>query len=1014
MRDYADISKRHKAIARRIISTPDKEGWDALIAEVKGYITGNFGARLKREAGIEVDDFLQGELLQYLATEKCEKLRQFLNLKGPTCHFGSPWFTDHLRAAVERAIESTRSKIPFDDPIIEGEDGEQVDLAEGMRQSDALVSAETETPGDPITIAIEQGGDGLLNKILSMFWKASPHECYAAIMDWTLGFDHRKIAALFGSDDAIPIAGYIRNLKRKIRSEALNLLKKSYEIDDRETVASLYKADGNQDDDNIASIGRTQTRICFRGRRGDGRGRLQVEMRFPICASKGTLIRCTLRGEALVDARLRDADATKRVPPGECGLFVCGAFRRIRANGDFEIPVEEFAEHYKSSEMYFVWRDGARTDLTPIVSSEREQYALTGELVRKWASRSVPECDAVAMTAEFLNDFGPALSMMLARTDAARHIPSFTDVLARFGIPTVNRAKIGRMSNEAWVLFRADMELADDSPLDPNGFLLPVEWVYDSFGAGVQSRHLPANLIALADKVMKSFGVEGWRLEPAARFFDERVSFCDETLFGMDEKSVASATAALAVAFEYATRRIAYPKWPFSSIAWDFTEDVPHPVGGLRQKAMLARNYGAERLFVSPDQDELVDVDGISFARTRQNASLPDMAREIAYDHLAKIRPEELASFRVPADDEYLEKRRKTVDAIRAKVNPKPEREPRATFVTLFGRPGMGKSVLMGLLARDMERRKWVVLPFVCRAGRTGQGLAFAKSLAYALARQFGDVHEFYAGLEDVPSLATGEALIGFYLRAVCEPVSAMARKYGKLRQIVIVVDGLDEDASGEVLSLLSNQKSKMPAGVGVVVSSRRIPQDADRLESLSTAVIDLNGNDARLNDDCDMDLKAYIELWLLRNWNVSMALRDADVTSDVVKETICRKDKSFLYAYHVLSGVAEGRYSLDRLNSELPVDLRAAFYDSFMARFPSEIDYGRVKPLLRLLVASGETTLAEAKECAEMTGMNVGVLVQSLRGYVAAEGERVVLIGEPLRDWLADELDNPRFGVGK
>ena len=197
-------------------------------------------------------------------------------------------------------------------------------------------------------------------------------------------------------------------------------------------------------------------------------------------------------------------------------------------------------------------------------------------------------------------------------------------------------------------------------------------------------------------------------------------------------------------------------------------------------------------------------------------------------------------------------------------------------------------------------------------------------------------------------------------------------------------------------------------------MSSRRIPQDADRLESLSTAVIDLNGNDARLNDDCDMDLKAYIELWLLRNWNVSMALRDADVTSDVVKETICRKDKSFLYAYHVLSGVAEGRYSLDRLNSELPVDLRAAFYDSFMARFPSEIDYGRVKPLLRLLVASGETTLAEAKECAEMTGMNVGVLVQSLRGYVAAEGERVVLIGEPLRDWLADELDNPRFGVGK
>ncbi len=78
------------------------------------------------------------------------------------------------------------------------------------------------------------------------------------------------------------------------------------------------------------------------------------------------------------------------------------------------------------------------------------------------------------------------------------------------------------------------------------------------------------------------------------------------------------------------------------------------------------------------------------------------------------------------------------------------------------------------------------------------------------------------------------------------------------------------------------------------------------------------------------------------------------------------------------------------------------------------EADYGRVKPLLRLLAASGETTLAATKECAVAGGMNIGELIQSLRGYVAVEGERVVLIGEPLRDWLADELNNPRFGVGK
>ena len=1024
-KDYGEISARHREIARRLVKPgAGAADWAAFVAEVKPYVVEHFALSLKSKGGIDAEDFVNVELLSYFAADKCAKFRQFLSLKGPTCHFASPWFVGQLQAAVNDAISKAKLDPNAVSTTVTGEDGEEADLGELQKSEDAFVWADSEPSGNPIMEAIEQGGPKVaeaFDKIFAVCWRNTPHECYAAMMDWQLGFDQRKIAALFGYDKVDKVAGNIRDLKRKIIKLAPTIKSKSIEEDDRDFFDGnqyrgwgMYRADGEEERDAVEVLGTVRTRLRFVGKRDDGRGRLQVEMRFPVCVSKEALIRCTLRGDALVDARLCGVDATESVPPGECGLFVCGAFRRVRRDGDFEITVDEFAAHCKSSEMYYLWSDGKRSDVKPVVSGEREQYALTGELVRKWASRHVLEGGAVAAAAEFLNDFGPALSVMLARTDVRERVPPMSELLSRFGIPATNRAKIRRSPNEAWLLFRADVEIAADSPLDPNGFLMPVEWVYDSLGAGVQSRHLSANLIALGDKVLKSFGVEGWKLEPSARFFDERVSFCDETLFGMDEKSVASATAALAVALEYATRRIAYPKWPFNSIAWDFTEDVPHPVGGLRQKALLARDYGADRLFVAPGQGEEIAVDGVSFVRTHGSASLPELAQEIAYSHLDRIRSEEPVTFRVPADDEYLEKRRKTVDLIRAKVNPKPEREPRSTFVTLFGRPGMGKSVLMGLLVRDMERRKWAILPFACRAGKTGQGLSFVKSLAYALARHFGEVHELYAKLECVPMHATGEALEEFYLRAVCEPVSAMARKYGKLRQIVIVVDGLDEDAGGEVLSLLSNPKFKMPTGVGVVVSSRRLPQDTDRLAALSTAVIDLNGDDAKLNDDCDMDLKAYIELWLLRNGNVNRALRDANVTSDVVKETICRKDKSFLYAYHVLNGVAEGRYSLDRLDSELPVDLRAAFFDSFVARFPSDTDYDRVKPLLRLLAQSGDASLAAGKECAAAAGMNIGRLVQSLRGYVAVEGERVVLIGEPLRDWLADELDNPRFGVGK
>ena len=263
-KDYSKISARHREIAQSLVNPgAGAAEWAAFVSEVKPYVVEHFAFALKSDGGIEVENFINGELLSYFAADKCAKLRQFLSLKGPTCHFASPWFVGHLRAAVNDAI----SKAKFDSGVISttamGEDGEQVDLAEGMRQSDALVSAETETPGDPITVAIEQGGDVLLNKILAMFWNSSPHECYAAMMDWNLGFDHRKIAALFGSADAIPIAGYLRNLKRKIRSGALALLKKSFEDDDRETLVSLYKADGRQDDDNIELIGKVRSRLCL-------------------------------------------------------------------------------------------------------------------------------------------------------------------------------------------------------------------------------------------------------------------------------------------------------------------------------------------------------------------------------------------------------------------------------------------------------------------------------------------------------------------------------------------------------------------------------------------------------------------------------------------------------------------------------------------------------------------------------------------------------------------------------
>ena len=82
-------------------------------------------------------------------------------------------------------------------------------------------------------------------------------------------------------------------------------------------------------------------------------------------------------------------------------------------------------------------------------------------------------------------------------------------------------------------------------------------------------------------------------------------------------------------------------------------------------------------------------------------------------------------------------------------------------FVTLFGKPGMGKSVLAGLLSAEMKKWGWIVLPYICRASKERQGIEFIKSLAYALTVSFGELYDLAA--EDIGEIKVDvEASEGF------------------------------------------------------------------------------------------------------------------------------------------------------------------------------------------------------------------------------------------------------------
>ena len=200
-RQYAEISARHKEIVRRLCSPVVSDGdWNEFFAEIRGYVTAHYGGMLKRDINYDVEAFIQSELRLYFADDKCRRLREFLNLNDVACpHFGISWFTDHIRAAVQRTIEARREKLEIVDPFYSNASGEQESLIDSKTAQERIVIIEKPPAGeDRISSAIEQGGAPLLTAILACLWKTNPHECYSAIMDWWLKFDHRTIALFFG------------------------------------------------------------------------------------------------------------------------------------------------------------------------------------------------------------------------------------------------------------------------------------------------------------------------------------------------------------------------------------------------------------------------------------------------------------------------------------------------------------------------------------------------------------------------------------------------------------------------------------------------------------------------------------------------------------------------------------------------------------------------------------------------------------------------------------------------
>ena len=1004
--DYAAKSCLHRELAERLCSpSASKADWDRFYCELIDYVSYHFGHGLTNRCGISVGAFLRGELTEYLTANQCDKLRRFLalpNEEDEPQHFFRKWFRTQLQAAYNKVEKRKDEMILAGDPgIVARRPTAGVETGSDEKGKPEKPASRQET----LKAYLKRDGRAEFASLISLFWCRTPtskrsdgkkfaDELYTTVMLNILGFSHRKIAALVGHADEFASAGSERNFWRPIADCSPALYARWRAQSEAINESSAYSADGRTDEDPIRSLGKTLSTLCFDGRHADAAKRWRLELHIPPKVAPDLLIRGVLR------------DREGGVPRGT--LFVCGKARQVRANGCFEFPVAEFTAAARYGEVHFTWEDGERVDGILHVPLQIDRIVLSRRLLEAWAARKMSRENPHELAAEILNDFGFVLPLLILSDAALAALP-----FKAFGVDYPARADIRRTTSETLVLFRSDLDVDPDSPLSSDGFALPLEWRGVNLVDNALCDTLPQNLIGLSEAVKAQLAKTPVRLFPSRRFFDGRVDFSSPEIFGAEAEDVASAFGVLAAGLRYHERKYAYDKWTFVSMAYDFAEGVPLPVGGLAQKVALARSFGATMFMVAPGQEDIPIGDGTVTVCRAQGQVLDLLVDSVAYCHLDHLKPPVILGFKSTGDS-YEERRYKLYSRLSQAAHKRDasDANPRGPFVVLFGKPGMGKSILMSQLQGYIsETESNATFGYICTAGRPHQGIAFAKSIAYGIGcRCAGCLPE--NGTTDVKDLVLhGTELKAFYRTWVMGPLRRFAERMKVRGQLYLLVDGLDEDPSGEVLELLTDPAVRLPKCVSVVVSTRRIVGDEDRLASAASYVLDLNGDDQEVERDCSQDLGAYIYHWTTRNRTVRRQLVDAGVTASELCKIIVAHEPSFLYAYYVLHGIAEGRYAVETLGRDIPKDLKACFADAFRARFPQKGDYDFVRPLLKVLVGTGRCRVDEAR-AALPSGVTVGEVVKALRGYVVEEGEELALAGKPLRDWLADDLHNPEFGI--
>ena len=313
--------------------------------------------------------------------------------------------------------------------------------------------------------------------------------------------------------------------------------------------------------------------------------------------------------------------------------------------------------------------------------------------------------------------------------------------------------------------------------------------------------------------------------------------------------------------------------------------------------------------------------------------------------------------------------------------------------------PGWGKTAVAARLAHAGRAR--VMAVHFCRHDQplTRDVRRMVRTIAFQMATQLEEYRRLLVALarrgEALQELSPAE----LFHRLLADPLAHVIEGgRGVHDRHLIVLDALDEalDADGrsELVTLVAAEFGKLPAWLGLLVTSR--PEAPVKRQLGGFGVLALETADTRNLDD----VRQFTQMWLAKK------PLSPEQSEQALRAVMQASEGNFLYVRKLRDAVQEGVIGASQLvdATALPQGLSSLYERWFQRRFPEPEHYDKhQRPLLEMMLAAREPLPLELAGALLAWGAYGRSALEPLGSLCVERDGALSFFHKSLRDWLGD-----------